>query len=178
MSMTNKNDIIWNRTRDLPACSSVPQPTAPHKTTYKCYSLLQLNIVLWWLVFKPLLQRTDICKCQNLFGSACRPPFLWWPPASSRVLRPEMSSGLPLPHRLLVPEHAHPSSLILFGMSKLLLFSLRFLFKGPFFHDNDVAPQIIARRSERLVTVGVFRRSSAAETEALQTLAVATPRYQ
>jgi hypothetical protein len=29
MSMKNSNDTIWNRTRDLPACNSVPQPTAP-----------------------------------------------------------------------------------------------------------------------------------------------------
>jgi len=28
MSMKNSNDTIWNRTRDLPACSAVPQPTA------------------------------------------------------------------------------------------------------------------------------------------------------
>jgi hypothetical protein len=28
MSMKNSNDIIRNRTRDLPACSAVPQPTA------------------------------------------------------------------------------------------------------------------------------------------------------
>jgi len=27
--MKNSNDIIGNRTRDLPACSAVPQPTAP-----------------------------------------------------------------------------------------------------------------------------------------------------
>jgi hypothetical protein len=27
--MKNPNDIIGNRTRDLPACSAVPQPTAP-----------------------------------------------------------------------------------------------------------------------------------------------------
>ena len=26
--MKNSNDTIWNRTRDLPACSAVPQPTA------------------------------------------------------------------------------------------------------------------------------------------------------
>jgi hypothetical protein len=26
--MKNSNDIIGNRTRDLPACSAVPQPTA------------------------------------------------------------------------------------------------------------------------------------------------------
>ena len=27
--MKNCNDTIGNRTRDLPACSAVPQPTAP-----------------------------------------------------------------------------------------------------------------------------------------------------
>ena len=27
--MKNSNDTIGNRTRDLPACSVVPQPTAP-----------------------------------------------------------------------------------------------------------------------------------------------------
>ena len=26
--MKNSNDTIWNRTRDLPTCSAVPQPTA------------------------------------------------------------------------------------------------------------------------------------------------------
>jgi hypothetical protein len=29
MSMKNFSDIIGNRTRDLPTCSAVPQPTAP-----------------------------------------------------------------------------------------------------------------------------------------------------
>ena len=29
------NDHIGNRTRDLPACSAVPQPTAPRRTTAK-----------------------------------------------------------------------------------------------------------------------------------------------
>jgi len=29
ISLKNFNDAIWNRTRDLPACSTVPQPTAP-----------------------------------------------------------------------------------------------------------------------------------------------------
>jgi len=30
--MKNFNDTIGNRTRDLPACSAVPQPTAPPRT--------------------------------------------------------------------------------------------------------------------------------------------------
>ena len=29
MSMNKSNETIGNRTRDLPACSTVPQPTAP-----------------------------------------------------------------------------------------------------------------------------------------------------
>ena len=32
MSMKNSNDTIGIRTRDLPACSAVPQPTAPPRT--------------------------------------------------------------------------------------------------------------------------------------------------
>jgi len=30
--MKNSNDTIGNRTRDLPACSALPQPTAPPRT--------------------------------------------------------------------------------------------------------------------------------------------------
>jgi len=33
--MKNANDTIGNRTRDLPACSKVPQPTAPQRTPLK-----------------------------------------------------------------------------------------------------------------------------------------------
>jgi hypothetical protein len=29
MSMKNSTETIWNRTRYLPACNAVPQPTAP-----------------------------------------------------------------------------------------------------------------------------------------------------
>jgi hypothetical protein len=35
MSMKNFNDTIGNRTYDLPACSAVPQPTAPARTPFK-----------------------------------------------------------------------------------------------------------------------------------------------
>ena len=34
MIMSMKNDTIGNRTSDLPACSAVPQPTAPPRTPY------------------------------------------------------------------------------------------------------------------------------------------------
>jgi len=33
VSMKNFNATIGNRTRDLPACSTVPQPTAPPSAT-------------------------------------------------------------------------------------------------------------------------------------------------
>jgi hypothetical protein len=49
---------------------------------------------------------------------------------------------------------------------------------GPFSTIVFVAPQIGARPGELLITVGFFPRSSASETEALQTLSVACPRYQ
>lgn len=57
-------------------------------------------------------------------------------------------------------------------------FLLALFIQGPLYQDSVVAPQIVTRYSERLVTAGVVRRSSAAETEALQTLAAATPRCQ
>jgi hypothetical protein len=39
--MKNSGDTIGNRTRDLPACSTVPQPTSPPRTpVYKIYKIL------------------------------------------------------------------------------------------------------------------------------------------
>ena len=35
MSMKNSNDTIENRTRDLPVCNAVPQPTASPRTSCK-----------------------------------------------------------------------------------------------------------------------------------------------
>ena len=37
MSMKNSNNTIGNRTRDLPACSAVPQPTAPPRAPVEWY---------------------------------------------------------------------------------------------------------------------------------------------
>jgi hypothetical protein len=42
LSMQKSNDTMWNQTRDLPACSAVPQSTAPPQTgpctVYLCVS--------------------------------------------------------------------------------------------------------------------------------------------
>ena len=35
--MEKSNDIIGNRTRDLPACSAVPQPTVPPRAPKNTY---------------------------------------------------------------------------------------------------------------------------------------------
>jgi hypothetical protein len=39
MSMKNSNDTIGNQTRDLPACSAVPQPTAPLRAPSAVYGI-------------------------------------------------------------------------------------------------------------------------------------------
>jgi len=44
--MKNSNDTIGNQTRDLPACSAVPQPRAP--TTWEWKIFLQLTIRKFW----------------------------------------------------------------------------------------------------------------------------------
>jgi len=56
MSMKNFNDTIGNRTRDLPVCSALPQPTAPRRTplmtihTYKWFTQLLYLLSRWcWL---------------------------------------------------------------------------------------------------------------------------------
>jgi hypothetical protein len=43
--MKNSNDTIGNRTRDLPACSAVPQPTAPPAACPQQDGLKILSIV-------------------------------------------------------------------------------------------------------------------------------------
>jgi len=48
----NSNDTIGNRTRDLPACSAVPQPTAPPRIVI---CVVRLLFVLFYVLF--------VCKC-------------------------------------------------------------------------------------------------------------------
>ena len=52
MSMKNSNDTIGNRTRDLPACSAVPQPTAPPRApsaiyTHYYYCCWKTQMIKW-----------------------------------------------------------------------------------------------------------------------------------
>jgi hypothetical protein len=39
MSVKNSSDTIGNRTRDVPVCSAVPQPTAPPRAPF-CHSVV------------------------------------------------------------------------------------------------------------------------------------------
>ena len=43
--MKNSNDTIRNRTRDLPACSVVPQPTVPPRTPYILWETLNRSTI-------------------------------------------------------------------------------------------------------------------------------------
>jgi hypothetical protein len=47
MSMKNFSDTIGDRTRDLPACSAVPQLTAPPRAPFTIIKLLNLLQILW-----------------------------------------------------------------------------------------------------------------------------------
>ena len=44
-STKNSSDIIGTRTRDIPACSAVPQPTSPPRTPKSCVDCV-LNVMV------------------------------------------------------------------------------------------------------------------------------------
>jgi hypothetical protein len=45
--MKNSSDTIGNRTRDLPACSAVPQPTAPPRAPFPNITKIKQKIMKW-----------------------------------------------------------------------------------------------------------------------------------
>jgi len=58
MSIENFNETIGNRTRDLPACSAVPQPTAPPRDGEKvgyCYPSGLEKALCKWDIHVPLV---------------------------------------------------------------------------------------------------------------------------
>jgi len=63
MSMKNSNDTIGNRTRDLPAYSAVPQPTAPPGAPYFTQAITYLNCAIW------LVMNIFVTICNNAFGA-------------------------------------------------------------------------------------------------------------
>jgi len=49
--MKYSNDTTGNRTRDLPACSAGPQPTAPQRTPERIHRLVHLLVFTRVLVY-------------------------------------------------------------------------------------------------------------------------------
>jgi len=50
MSMKISNDTMGNRTRDIPACSALPQPTAPPRAPHVLYSIILLLLLCGKLI--------------------------------------------------------------------------------------------------------------------------------
>ena len=71
LSMKNSNDSFGNRTRDLPTCNAVPQPTSPPRAPTTCkyedkVRARRLRCVLWfsfslWFLWDKLYS-TPSCK--------------------------------------------------------------------------------------------------------------------
>jgi len=59
MSLKNSNDTIGNQTRDLPACSPVPQPTAPPRGPLKMLTAAYTDTEENW-------ETVNICTCTRL----------------------------------------------------------------------------------------------------------------
>jgi hypothetical protein len=58
--MKNSNDTIGNRTRDLPACSAVPQPTAPPRDPM---SARYVRFAVMILERKIPLLKSEVVRC-------------------------------------------------------------------------------------------------------------------
>jgi hypothetical protein len=72
MSMKNSNDTIGKRTRDLPAWSTVPQPTAPPRTPMNStYTFdMSVHVGFWWT------RDTRVGVYAHLLLFSCLSPFL------------------------------------------------------------------------------------------------------
>jgi hypothetical protein len=87
MSVKNSNATIRNRTRDLPACSLVPQPTVPPHTPLSsvvsvlleqtkcqchlsegCYLVMLYCIICWMLSLNPYFKDTTVCHTLDSLG--------------------------------------------------------------------------------------------------------------
>jgi len=75
MSMKYSNDTIGNRTRDLPACSAVPQPTAPPRTPFHC--VVQLILQMKYIRLKQDIGSyvSDVICSSFLLNIGCVPKY-------------------------------------------------------------------------------------------------------
>jgi len=58
--MKNSNDTIGNRTRDLPACSAVPKPTAPPRASVYLCSVVKHRLTLSMLSLTSRVFQNDL----------------------------------------------------------------------------------------------------------------------
>ena len=77
MSIKNSNDTIGNRTRDLPTCSSVPQPTAPPRAS-PLYYIPWLNLMAALKSFKPTANRDFYVPTDDTSLPACDAVSVEW----------------------------------------------------------------------------------------------------
>jgi hypothetical protein len=68
MSTKNSNDTIGNRKRDLPACSAVPQPTAPPRAPNSLVTPSVLSSIRW---------RDRVHFALDSWQSSFRSGFVW-----------------------------------------------------------------------------------------------------
>jgi len=80
MSMENSSDTIGNRTRDLPAFSAVPQPTAPPLTPLEW--LVLFVILCFAIIIIIIVIIINIC-----WGKWDRIPFLYFAAATDRDVK-------------------------------------------------------------------------------------------
>jgi len=57
--MKKSSDTIGNRTRDLPACSAVPQPTAPPRAPITSQYLFKLLNIIRVIMFRLYYKKID-----------------------------------------------------------------------------------------------------------------------
>jgi len=86
MSMNNSNDTIGNRNRGLPACSAVPEPTAPPRVkackiaaiSYE-HSCISIEYILKLIIFKGayLLQKVRFYTSIKFYLHSCTPQNLF-----------------------------------------------------------------------------------------------------
>ena len=86
MSVKNFNGTIGNRTSDLPACSAVPQPTAP-----PCAPHIKVDTINWQYIEADLFLRKDVSLRPPLWSSG---QSFWLQIQRSRVRSPALRDFL------------------------------------------------------------------------------------
>ena len=74
-SIKNSNDAMRNRTRDLPTCGAVPQPTVPLRAPPEGENVLRKR--LYTALFRTLFNITVTRKCFSLINTDCNAVYIY-----------------------------------------------------------------------------------------------------